>query len=151
MPSVGLLLAVLFSLPATAVTFSASLDNTDWQLQASKFECRLSHAIPNFGTAVFEHRAGEALEFLLQSSQAVLLGKETRLVAEAPPWRPGMQPQEIGILPVSQQRQLTVQHELANAMLVSLYRGQMPSFNNTRWHGTGEPVKVAISSVNFHS
>ncbi len=139
------------SLPAAAVTFRAPIDKTDWQLRSSKFECRLSQSIPDFGTAVFEHRAGEPLEFILDSSQAMLLGTETLVVAESPPWRPGTATRAIGKVKTRPERQLKVQQKLANDMLVSLYQGQMPALTNARWHGTQEPVKVAISAVNFQS
>ena len=143
--------ASLFSFSVTAVTFCAPIDQTDWQLQSSKFECRLSHSIPDFGTAIFEHRAGEALQFVLDSAQSSLLGRETRVVAESPSWLPGSATRVIGTVSTSPQRQLTVGKKLANDMLVSLYKGQSPALSNARWYGTQEPVKVAISSVNFQS
>ena len=143
--------AGLFSLPASAVTFRASIDQTDWQLQSSKFECRLSQSIPDFGTAVFERKAGEALQFVLDSAQASLLGRETLVVAESPSWLPGNSTREIGKIRNKPKSQVKVDQQLANDILVSLYKGQSPAFTNARWHGTEEPIKVAISSVNFQS
>lgn len=147
LPVLGLFVAV----NSQAVTFQAGLDDTDWQLQASQFECRLAQSIPDFGLAVFTHRAGERLELMLDSTQPVLSGGETRVVAEAPLWMPGTGSRTLGAVRTPAGGQLKVTQKLANEVLVTLYKGQVPTFINTRWQGTGEPAKVAISSVNFQS
>lgn len=150
----GVLMAAatsLFSVNVLAVTFQSSLDNTDWQLQASQFECKLSQAIPDFGSAVFTHEAGRQLEFMLDSAQNVLLGTETQITAESPPWQPGEGFKVLGTVKTPGNAQLKVPNKLANEVLVSLFKGQVPAFTNAHWHGTGEPVKVAISSVNFQA
>lgn len=151
-PVLILFLGLVVCGSSRAVTFRAPIDQTDWQLEASKFECRLSHAIPQFGTAVFEHRAGESLEFQLRSPQSVLLGDRTRLVAEAPPWRPGDGVRELALLNNGDGRgQLKLTAGNAKDVLTTLYTGSEPAFSNASWHGTDEPVKVAISPANFHS
>ncbi|MCW8886944.1 MAG: OmpA family protein [Motiliproteus sp.] len=140
----GLVLA-----PAQAVTFQAPIDQTDWKLMTSKFECRLSQPIPDFGTAVFERRAGEQLRFVLDTAQRSLFGRETLIVAESPAWLPGNANRQIGRVETPASSQIRVDQALANDMLVSLYKGQSPALTNGRWNGTKEPVKVAISSANF--
>ncbi len=144
--------AIVFALSASsawAVTFRAPLDQTDWQLQSSKFECTLSQSIPDFGKAVFERRAGEQLRFVLDTNQGGLLGEETVVMAESPAWLPGDSNRQIGVFKTPRQSKIKVDQVLANDMLVSLYKGRSPALSNARWHGTQEPVKVAISSVNF--
>ena len=56
---------------AQAVTFRNSIDESQWQLEASKFSCRLSQTIPAFGDAVFEHEAGESVRFVLKPTEKV--------------------------------------------------------------------------------
>ncbi len=145
------LLLVAVSTVASAVTFRAPIDGTDWQLQSSRFECRLSQPIPDFGEAVFEQRAGEALQFVLNSSQTSLLGRETLVYEESPVWLPGSSTREIGVVKTTAKSNIRVDQKLASDMLVSLYKGQSAALTNARWYGTGEPVKVAISAVNFQS
>lgn len=147
-----IVLAMVFSLSASsawAVTFRAPMDQTDWQLQSSKFKCKLSQSIPDFGKAVFERGAGEKLHFLLDTNQGGLLGEETIVMAESPAWMPGDSNQQIGTFKTPRQSKIKVDEALANDMLVSLYKGRSPALTNARWHGTREPIKVAISSVNF--
>ncbi|WP_242521854.1 OmpA family protein [Motiliproteus sp. SC1-56] len=128
----------------------APVDRTDWQLETSKFECRLSQPIPNFGTATFTHQAGESLSFLLNSSQASLLGDKTLLVEEAPPWRPGASPRQLATLDNGDSGGvLRLDERLARDVLVALYSGNQPAFTNAAWFGGQEPVKVAISAANF--
>ncbi len=145
-------LVLLFAASVShAVTFSAGIDNTNWQLQSSQFECRLSQSIPDFGSAIFTHKAGESVEFMLESGQAVLTGRETTVIAESPAWMPGTSSRTLGAVKTPINGNLKVSQKLANEVLVTLYKGQTPAFTNTRWHGTGESVKVAISAVNFQS
>lgn len=133
------------------VTFKSGIDTTDWQLQASQFECRLSQSIPDFGMAVFTHKAGESIEFSLNSAEKVFSGRETTVLAESPAWMPGTSSRTLGEVKTSNTGALKVTQKLANEVLVSLYKGQTPTFNNSRWHGTSEHVKVAISAVNFQA
>ncbi|RDE25347.1 OmpA family protein [Motiliproteus coralliicola] len=142
--------AALLVGPAQAVTFIAPLDDTRWELEASKFSCRLSQPIPDFGTASFEHRAGEQLEFVISSPQAELLGKETLIMAEAPPWHPGRGTHRIGMIrDAVNSKSFRLQPPLAKDILTSLYQGRTPALTNQNWYGTDTAVKVAISSANF--
>ena len=135
---------------AEAVTFIAPLDQTQWELEASKFVCKLSHRIPDFGTAAFEHRAGEELEFVISSPQAELLGSETLVMAEAPPWYPGQSTRRIGVIrDAVDSKSFRLAPPLAKDILTTLYQGQSPALTNKRWYGTRTAVKVAISSANF--
>ncbi len=142
--------AALLTGPVQAVTFIAPLDDTRWELEASKFSCRLSQPIPDFGTATFEHRAGEQLEFVISSPQAELLGDETLIMAEAPPWHPGRGTHRIGVIrDAVNSKSFRLQPPLAKDILTSLYQGRMPALTNQNWYGTDTAVKVAISAANF--
>ncbi len=136
--------------PAWGAVFQASIDQAQWQLETSRFECRLSQPIPRYGAAVFEHRAGENLAFYLRGNQPELLGRETRLVAAAPAWSAGEAPLPLGVIRnAAGSAVLAVGSETARRMLTALYEGREPTFSNSSWHGSGTPVKVAVSSVNF--
>ncbi|MEH6473513.1 MAG: OmpA family protein [Halopseudomonas sp.] len=147
---VPLFVIASYSAGAAPVVFQAPLDEVNWQLEASQFSCKLSQAIPDFGTASFEHGAGKELRFVLSSPQAELLGRETLVMAESPPWHPGRGTRQLGIITdaVNSQR-LVFDSALAKDMLTSLYQGQIPALSNNRWYGTATPVKVVISSANF--
>ena len=135
---------------ASAATFQAPLDATQWQLESSRFNCKLTHVIPEFGTAAFEHRAGEQLEFMLSSPQVSLLGDETLVMAEAPAWLPGGNNRQLGVIREARtEGGLILAPPLAKDMLTSLYDGQTTALSSKRWYGTEKPIKVAISPANF--
>lgn len=146
------MLVLAWGASTQAVTFQAPLDATQWQLESSRFACTLSHPIPDFGTAAFEQRAGEDMEFVLSSPQAELLGRETLVMSEAPAWRPGQSTRQLGVITDAvDSRALRLDPPIAKDILTSLYQGQSPTLSNKRWYGTDTPVKVAISSANFQA
>lgn len=78
-------------LPAAgqAASYGAGIENSQWYLAESVFECRLVHEVPGYGRAVFNHRAGESLSFFLESDSTPMRPGRGSLVVEAPAWRPG--------------------------------------------------------------
>ncbi len=145
------LMGSVFSYATQAVTFSSQLDNTNWQLEASKFSCRLSQDIPTFGRAVFEHEAGEAVRFLLKPIEKIHFAKGAELYAEAAPWQPGASPWRIGSIKQGSAGDLDVRSDYAQNMLAALSKGMMPTFTSPGWYGTDETLRVAVSAVNFQA
>ena len=151
-PCLALLMCLLLPGWVQAVVFRASIDQSVWEMEQSRFFCRLSQSVPAFGRAVFEHEAGEALRFRLQPTQAFQLSGRARLVAQASPWQPGDAPFNIAEVDVNQQSGvLELGSEAANRMLVALYRGMTPTFSSEHWYESDEPVEIGISAANFQS
>ncbi|WP_164880809.1 flagellar protein MotY [Aestuariirhabdus litorea] len=145
-----LAMLALTGMPAYAVTFSAPMDNSVWRLEASVFECRLSHAIPNYGEAVFSHRAGERVSFYLDSWHRPMRKGRAEMTSEPPPWRIGAAVQELGSVPVSGGRQaVALQGPLPSSMLAQLYGGMQPTLHRLAWYDSKQPVAVELSPVNF--
>ncbi|WP_435793999.1 flagellar protein MotY [Neptuniibacter pectenicola] len=134
------------------MTFRSSIDDAKWELEASKFSCRLSQMIPSFGSAVFEHEAGETVRFILKPTENIHFTEGAKLVAEASPWQPGIAPRFIGSLkPEEQTGFIKVEPAQAQNMLAALYKGMMPTFTSKEWYGTNESLRVSVSAVNFQS
>src|SRR5690554_3158412 len=103
----GLAGSVLLAVAATqaqASSYGAGIENSQWYLSESVFECSLVHDVPGFGRAVFRHRAGEALSFFLESEFHLMRPGQGSLVVEAPAWRPGVAPRSVGVVDVSDGR-----------------------------------------------
>ncbi len=146
------LVLVSFAVSVQAVTFRSSIDDAKWELEASKFSCRLSQLIPSFGDAVFEHEAGESVRFVLKPTENIHFDKGAKLVAEAAPWQPGMSPRFIGSVKAMERTgHLSVKPDHAQNMLAALYKGLMPTFTAPEWYGTDESLRVSVSAVNFQS
>ena len=146
------LLSLLLSFEISAVTFRSSIDDAKWELEASKFSCRLSQVIPSFGNAEFEREAGEDLRFTLKPTENIHFSAGAKLVAEAAPWQPGISPRFIGSYkPEELTGYLQVKPKQAKNMLAALYKGMMPTFTSPEWYGTNESLRVSVSAVNFQS
>ena len=142
----------LFAIGLQAATFRSSIDDSKWELEASKFSCRLSQVIPSFGNAVFEHEAGESVRFVLKPTENIHFQKGAQLVAEAAPWQPGVTPRKItAVKPEQLSGDLNVETKHAQNMLAALYKGMMPTFTASQWYGTNESLRVSVSAVNFQS
>lgn len=148
----AILLLLLLPGWVQAVVFRASIDESVWEMETSRFFCRLSQTVPSFGRALFEHEAGESLRFKLQPTQVDQLDGEAWLVARASAWQPGTAPVPITRVTIgSEQGGVELGSDAANKMLVALHRGMTPTFSSKRWFQSEEPVEVGISAANFQS
>lgn len=144
------LLITLLALPAWAASFVASIDQSRWDLESSKFNCRLSQKIPLFGEAIFDHQAGEQIRFVLKPLPGHGMKGKAMLLAEASPWQPGTAPKRIGEVEFNQfSGEIEVVSPKAQNMIAALYKGMMPTFKARNWLGTGENVRVGLSAANF--
>lgn len=134
----------------SAVTFRASIEQSQWDLESSPFFCRLRQVVPSFGLASFVHEAGERAYFELSPTHKGAYKGRVKLVAEASPWQPGTAPAVIGQVDVdAQSGKILAKPDYASQMLASLYKGMSPTFTMLNWLGTGQDVRVALSSANF--
>lgn len=149
------LLFLMLCLPVSvvdAVTFRADIDEASWQMETSEFACRLRQTIPAYGTALFEHQAGESVRFVLTPTQQQQVAGPARLVAEASQWQPGLAPEFLGVVRVEgTDGVIEVPAQLAENMLAVLYKGMTPTFNTDQWYGSPELLKVGVSAANFQS
>ncbi|WP_428036447.1 flagellar protein MotY [Amphritea sp.] len=137
------------SLPVFAVGYSASLEQSRWELEASKFSCRLSQKIPLFGEGEFNQEAGETVRFTLKPLQGHGLKGEVQIMEAASPWQPGIGTREIGEVKFSTDGTIAVPTSYSQQMLASLFRGRMPTFLAQNWAETGESVRIGLSAANF--
>ncbi|MEH6576600.1 MAG: OmpA family protein [Amphritea sp.] len=147
---IGFLVGVLLSMQVGAVSFSASIDQSKWDLEASKFSCRLSQQIPLFGEGVFDHEAGEKVRFTLKPLQGHGLKGKAQLLTEASPWQPGVAVKPIGDVKFKAENGfINVKSDYARQMLAVLYKGMQPTFLAPGWSGTNENIRIGLSAANF--
>lgn len=142
----GLLVCLSMGM-AQAITFRASIDESKWVLESSKFECKLSQNIPAFGIGEFLHEAGVEPLFTLKPTQRLAIKRKAMLVVEASPWQPGIATAVIG--PLEAGRVLKTNAIYAGQMLVSLYKGMSPTFTVDKWMNSTDQLRVALSAANF--
>lgn len=144
-----LLLLSVISLPVFAVGYAASIEQSKWELEASKFSCRLSQRIPLFGEGEFNHEAGETVRFILKPKQGHGLKGSAQLLEEASPWQPGTPTRQIGKVAFASNGTIAVPTGYSQQMLASLFRGRKPTFLAQNWADTGESVRIGLSAANF--
>lgn len=140
------------ALQAQAATFHPRLDKSEWQVEASIFECRMTHPIPFYGDAVFRRRAGEASRFHLDSKSPRLKTGKASLVSETPMWRPGLKPKAMAMVDVKQGgTPVQLGSGLTERILAELHNGRKVVVTRKPWYGADESVQVSMSSVNFRA
>ncbi len=145
----AVLLAVAFS-GVQAATFSAGIENSRWRLSGSIFECSLVHPIPEYGRAVFHHRAGEELAFFLNPIRNPMRAGQAALVLEQPEWGGGRPVEDLGYVPVedSHDRPIELEASHSGRMMSSLRDGMRPTFTRRARH-SDHPIRVRLNHVNF--
>lgn len=147
---IACLLAGAFTpLAAQATSYGAGIENSQWYLAESVFECRLVHEVPGYGRAVFNHRAGESLSFFLEASTPLMRPGRGNLVVEAPAWRPGIEPRSLGTVNVAEgNRQVSLDSRQAFVLAHGLLDGMRPTITREAWFDN-RPVRVQVSNINF--
>ncbi len=83
---------------ASAVRYEPDITASEWRVQASIFECRMSHGIPFYGDAMFYQKAGEQQGFLLYADSARFKSGRATLTAIRPEWKKnGIKRKNLGI------------------------------------------------------
>ncbi len=132
-----------------AATYGAGIENSQWYLSESVFECTLVHQVPGYGRAVFRHRAGESLSFFLESETPLMRPGRGMLVVEAPSWRPGAAPRSLGRVNIDDgRRPVSLDSRQAMTMVQGLLEGMDPTVTRESWYD-GSPVRVKVSNINF--
>jgi outer membrane protein OmpA-like peptidoglycan-associated protein len=146
------ILALLLSQASWSLSYRAPMDEAVWNLEMSVFECRMTQEIPIYGEAVFRQRAGEKMQFILNSFPSPMEKGKAVLVSGAPEWRPGMRLQSLGKVPVHASKQpVVLQDRLATRLLAELEKGKAPRFTRMSWYGEDEIIDVSLSSVAFRA
>ena len=135
--------------PAAAVApapmrFGADPAAAVWQFDGNRMACRLTHEIPNFGTAQFAQEAGGSLAFAMTSWRVELNGGFA-VSAASPDWSADRAADEaLGEAKAAPPRAIVVAAPLAESMLRELYRGRYPKV-------ASDDVSVSISAVGFRA
>lgn len=137
---------------ASASIFSASLTDAQWHARGSVFECGLSHAVGDYGTARFTRRAGEQEVFSLELKQTVLMPGQAQLQALWPDWRALSAPVSLGSVEITPDKKtVRLEQERARQLQQHLQAGQRLMVLRPATAQGQPPARVILESINFHS
>lgn len=132
--------------------FSAGLDGT-WSLEQRKDRCVLSQAIPDFGAARFERRAGRPLSLMFAGERTLFEAGELDVRTEPPPWAgPGDGEGAAEVIErkfeIASTPQLEVPDPTATDALMALYAGSDLVASGASWFAPNRRVEVRVASIN---
>lgn len=140
----------LLAQASAAITYISPIDKSEWRVESSIFECKLSHNIPFYGDAVFFHRAGESQQFFLQEQTLRLESGKASLKSEKPLWKPVGTPLDLGLATVKRgKKPVKLNTQLSERVLTELHQGMRMVVTRKPWYGAESSVRVAMQPVNF--
>lgn len=142
-------LAMLPSALSMAASYEPSIEQSQWLNDGNIFACRLYQPIPNFGLAVFEHRAGEEPVFLLESSRRLFAQSSGSLTIEAPAYRSSALTSALGMVTMAEPPEpVRVEPQRTYRLLAELEQGMAPAVTGMALHGASN-VHVRVSPNGF--
>jgi len=146
------LIMLFWAASASPLTFQASVEDTEWRLSPSIFECEFVQPIPNYGEAVFYHEAGEDLLFHLKTKKNLMGKGDAALHLKPPVWGPSRFAQDLGLVAVKPtNKPVMVDAARANHMMQALMQGMQPTFTRRARYDANESIRVSVSAANFNS
>ncbi|MEO1889645.1 MAG: hypothetical protein ABGX33_06985 [Cycloclasticus sp.] len=141
------LFSVLMTFGAQAQQYQASITDSQWQFSGNRVACFLTHTIPQYGTAVFEQKSGESVNFIL-TSKSYVPPIQTAMLSSIPPvWMHDVPSLKLGAIKADLHK-VVVDNEVSERMLQELSSGHFQQFSYQSKRG-GNKINVVLSSVNF--
>lgn len=150
-PSVLMLLfALVAAVPAAATGFASVMSDAEWQVEASVFECKMSHSIRAFGEAVFLQRAGEQQAFYLRQQNRYFSEGQAELSAHNPLWREMPEREELGRVEVTLgERPVQLGWRESQRLISQLLGGKRLSFSRSSWANEDDQIRVVVEPISF--
>lgn len=147
-----LLLAGAVCVPVqAALEYGGTVENTQWSVSGSVFECRFEQSIPGYGNAVFYHEAGEDVQFRLETVRNLMDYSKAQISILPPPWQPGSRSEPLGVARlVKKTPNLSLDSTRTNQFLHALLEGKWPAISHNTYYDQQRFVQVHVSAVSFN-
>ncbi|ORU92463.1 MAG: phosphate ABC transporter substrate-binding protein [Cycloclasticus sp. symbiont of Bathymodiolus heckerae] len=139
--------ASLLSFCAFAQQYQASFTDSQWEFTGNRVACAIKHTIPQYGSGIFEQKAGERVSFVLTAKSYVPPIQTAMLSSVAPAWMHNESSLKLATIKTKSQ-QVVVSSDVAERMLQELSSGRFSQFSYQPKLVKGK-VNVVVSSVNF--
>lgn len=140
----------LVAAPAAATSFGSVMSDAQWRVDASVFECKMSHPIRAFGEAVFLQRAGEQQAFYLRQQSRYLSEGEAELTARTPLWREMPARESLGRVAVTLgERPVQLDWQQSQRLIAQLHNGNRVFFSRASWAGAEDQMQVVVEPISF--
>jgi outer membrane protein OmpA-like peptidoglycan-associated protein len=143
------LITLAISSQANAFRYLTSLEDSDWETEASPYACALKHMIEGYGYGVFVHEAGEKRVFQLNGHGFGFANKPIQLISDPPNWLPNRDQTLLSVLGLKKDR-VEVRGELITQMMAELVSGMLVSFNGILADSENQTFDIVLSAAGFH-
>ncbi|MGI1678481.1 MAG: OmpA family protein [Cellvibrionaceae bacterium] len=141
-----------YSVSVNASAFESDPTESEWLVNNSVFECRLSHDIPYFGDAVFFQKAGESQAFFVSGYTPRFKSGKAALRSEAPVWKKNGVDKDLGFISVREsKRPIRLDNQMSERILAELRNGMDVFVERRPWYGSEESLRAGIRAVNFRA
>ena len=138
------------SLESMALQYGSGIENTDWKISGSIFECRFEQTLPEYGTAVFYHEAGEDIIFQLETRKNLMKTGRAGISITPAPWHPSKKSEHLGFADlVDDKPNLELDSERSNQFLHALLEGKQPVVTRRTYYDESKYIKIHLSAIHF--
>ncbi|MBV1876141.1 MAG: OmpA family protein [Pseudomonadales bacterium] len=142
----------LLFVPCCAIGFEfiTPMENSRWELDSSRYVCRLEHVIAGYGKGTFEHIAGEKQKLFIVGQGYGFDSHSVKVGADPPEWRPNRTRKNLfEIFP--ERGEIIVVKENVTELLAELDAGMQVAFRGVLQESNHQPSDVFLSAVGFQS
>lgn len=146
----GLFALAFMSSRSLALEYGSGIENTEWKLSGSIFECRFEQPLPEYGNGVFYHQAGEDIVFQLETRKNLMKEGKAGVSITPAPWHPSKKSEHLGYADlIDDLPNLELDPERSNQFLHALLEGKQPVITRRTYYDESKFIKIHLSAIHF--
>jgi outer membrane protein OmpA-like peptidoglycan-associated protein len=140
----------LISLTSVALQYGGGIEDTEWKISGSIFECRFEQVLPKYGHGVFYHQSGEDIVFQLETRKNLMKTGKASISITPAPWHPSKKSEHLGFADLVDGRpNLQLDSERSNQFLHALLEGKQPVVTRRTFYDDSKSIKIHLSAIHF--
>jgi outer membrane protein OmpA-like peptidoglycan-associated protein len=140
----------LISVISVALQYGGGIEDTEWKISGSVFECRFEQLLPKYGHGVFYHQSGEDIVFQLETRKNLMKTGKASISITPAPWHPSKKSEHLGFADLVDGRpNLQLDSERSNQFLHALLEGKQPVVTRRTYYDDSKFVKIHLSAIHF--
>ena len=147
---IALLGLAFVPLGSLALQYGSGIEDTEWKLSGSIFECRFEQVLPEYGSGVFYHEAGEDIIFQLETRKNLMKAGKASISITPAPWHPSKKSEHLGYTDlINGKPNLELDSERSNQFLHALLEGKQPVVTRRTYYDESKFIKIHLSAIHF--
>ena len=140
----------LVPIESIALQYGSGIEDTEWKLSGSIFECRFEQNLPKYGSGVFYHEAGEDIVFQLETRKNLMKAGKASISITPAPWHPSKKSEHLGYTNlINEKPNLELDSERSNQFLHALIEGKQPVVTRRTYYDESKFIKIHLSAIHF--